>query len=420
MSPTHSDLIDAYLELCLRYQTEPSADVLVWLRLRTPTLMPQTTGDEQFTDRDLLPLLDLMSAFPSDTLEQLEELDLSKCNVTYSGAVVISQLLQEEGCRLRVLNLDRCNISEQGAGAIAGAMRHCDTLEKVSLKGCSIGEAGGYHMAFYLASVSDSPAAKSMQLNLCNNAIGFHACMELEKLANDVREAGKELDIELEGNKGVDEVLNAVSHGVGVVLSIIGTVLLAMRVSDYPDWRASAAVAAYSCSLITLYLSSTLYHSFHTFGYTRLVFCTLDHCAIDFLIAGSFTPFLAILFPGSVFYRNLLLVLWAIAIFGFFFSAAYDGPSKKTVELSLYLGMGWSAMLAIRDMGREMGPEGAGLVVLGGIAYTVGVPFFLKDTRTMGVPDHTLWHIAVIAGSLLHFICIYNYVVLPRAAEPTA
>mmetsp|Transcript_13874 Transcript_13874/g.41232 ORF Transcript_13874/g.41232 Transcript_13874/m.41232 type:complete len:472 (-) Transcript_13874:187-1602(-) len=409
--------MDSYLRLCDRYSVAPSADILVWLRLKSDCLMPcPERGTVTNGDRILLPLYDLLLEY-RDLFEHLKALDLSKCKLGYSGAVLVSHILQEDECSLRCLNMENCPIGPEGAAALAPGLIRCGTLEQLNLKACSIGEAGGYEMAKYLDEElgADESTGLVHVMDLTNNSIGFHACNELEKSAAAYRKAHhmshEEFLILLDGNKGIDEILNAVSHGLGTILSIIGTVFLSMKISPHPDWLAHVACTLYSASLIILYLSSTLYHSFHTFGYTRMVFGTLDHCAIYVLIAGSYTPFLAILLPNNAFYTGMLAFLWGVALFGFVFSAGYEGAYKVPVELTLYLGMGWAACLCLEDMTHGMGEQGVALLLAGGVAYTVGVPFFVKDGRTLGMPDHTIWHIFVLLGSLLHFICIYNFVV---------
>jgi len=90
-------------------------------------------------------------------------------------------------------------------------------------------------------------------------------------------------------------------------------------------------------------------------------------------------------------------------------SAFYYGPGKQVIELTLYLGMGWSCAGRLPAIAKQLGPKGVKLLVLGGIFYTGGVPFFVRDRRTLGVPDHTLWHIFVLAASITHYFCIMWY-----------
>eukprot|EP00968_Pinguiococcus_pyrenoidosus_P005390 scaffold347_cov239-Pinguiococcus_pyrenoidosus.AAC.3 len=245
-------------------------------------------------------------------------------------------------------------------------------------------------------------------MDLRNNSIGFLACTELEASAASYRKAhsmkqsrvGSKADfvIQLDGNKGIDEILNAVSHGIGTVLSIIGTIFLSIKVREpakqhgrvggenvpahecIPDLRicttgcaASRLVGACVCDAL-LHQPDCALHQQHLVPllphvrievvliatrarYTRWVFGTMDHCAIYILIAGSYTPFLGILLPHEEFYVTLLLFLWGVAVFGLMFSAGYEGSYKVPIELALYLGMGWAAMICLDDMTKTMGSK---------------------------------------------------------------
>jgi hemolysin III len=167
--------------------------------------------------------------------------------------------------------------------------------------------------------------------------------------------------------------------------------------------------------LIVLYLASTLFHA--TFALSDEVygfFTTLDFCSIYFLIAGSFTPFLAILFPDKLIYSvGMLSFLWALAGLGVLIAASYHGPYKIAMLISSYVAMGWTFLICAAEVYDRMSPQPNGfkLIVFGGILYTGGVPFNVRDKRTLGIPDHTIWHIFVIAGSMAHYFCILWYVV---------
>ncbi|CAE8655317.1 unnamed protein product [Polarella glacialis] len=135
------------------------------------------------------------------------------------------------------------------------------------------------------------------------------------------------------------EVLNAVSHGLGLLLAIVGSVFLGIAASEKP-YHCKVAVALYCIALNVLYIASTLFHSFYALGPTVVwVFGVLDHCAIYLLIAGSYCPFLSVFFPGALSEQKLLVSLWVMAFSGMITTAFYRGPQKKWIELSLYLGM---------------------------------------------------------------------------------
>jgi len=175
----------------------------------------------------------------------------------------------------------------------------------------------------------------------------------------------------------------------------------------------TASCVIYSISLLMLYLASTLYHA--TFAMEEKVyqfFAVMDHCAIYLLIAGTYTPYLSILFPDKPIYSvGLLVFLWVMAGSGIMLAAMYDGPYKIGMHIASYLGMGWACLICAGDIYTRLSPRPWGLwnLVIGGLLYTLGVPFNVRDKRTLGIPDHTIWHLFVIGGSMAHYYCVYLY-----------
>jgi len=245
-----------------------------------------------------------------------------------------------------------------------------------------------------------------LHIDLRNNVIGFAATEMIEVAAR-----GSGVRVLLEGNLVLDEVINAVTHGAGCVLGVLGSVLLGLRVRG-TSFQCRSASIMYCVALCTLYLASTLYHSFHALGPTVVwIFGVFDHCAIYLLIAGTYCPFLSILFPGEAHAVRLLVMLWMSALLGMGTAALYYGVGKQLIQLTLYFAMGWSCVGRIPGIARKLGDRGTKLLVLGGLLYTGGLPFFIRNRRSVGVPDHTIWHIFVLAGSVSHFFCIVWYVV---------
>ncbi|MFP4078231.1 MAG: PAQR family membrane homeostasis protein TrhA [Candidatus Izemoplasmataceae bacterium] len=201
-------------------------------------------------------------------------------------------------------------------------------------------------------------------------------------------------------NETVGEWLaNAISHGIGVLMSIIAFVILVISAETT---AALAGVIVFGVTMIVLYLSSTLYHSFpKSMNRVVNVFKRFDHIAIYFLIAGTYTGFvLPLMAEGKGI--TLLIILWTIAIVGSVFKAIWI-ERFKPVHIILYLGMGWSVFSIWPDI-RPMIPEPSMiLLVIGGISYTGGIVFFgLKRPFT-----HFIWHLFVIGGTLAHFFSIY-------------
>lgn len=203
-----------------------------------------------------------------------------------------------------------------------------------------------------------------------------------------------------------EEFANATSHGLGVILGIIGLILMLMIAGEHPANIISAIV--YGTSIILLFLTSTIYHSVSTPS-TRALMKTLDHCAIYLLIAGTYTPYMLISLAndGGTFY---LVAIWTIALFGILFKIFYGHQFPK-ISLASYLAMGWFVVIAGREMLDNVSTDGLTYLAIGGISYTVGAGFYAWKKLLF---NHAIWHLFVLAGAVFHFISIYWYV-LPTA-----
>jgi len=192
-------------------------------------------------------------------------------------------------------------------------------------------------------------------------------------------------------------IANAVSHGVGALLSIAGLVILLVISDTTAEYIASLV---YGISLMVLYFSSTLLHSFpEKMKRVFTVFQRLDHASIFLLISGTYTPFLIVLLGTTEAYI-LLGALWVLTILGIVMKAIWISKFKY-IHLIIYLLMGWSILLIYEQVF-----EGLGTlliwVVLGGICYTVGVIFYIAKFKY----QHFIWHLFVLAGSVFHFVTI--------------
>lgn len=206
-----------------------------------------------------------------------------------------------------------------------------------------------------------------------------------------------------------EEIANSISHGIGIVFSIVAMTILLV----YGIWmRNPAAItgfAIYGVSSILLYTASTLYHSFRKEKIKRIM-RVLDHSAIFLLIAGTYTPVTLIAMKG--YWRvSILSIVWAIAISGIVFKIlTYKKMDKyKGVSLALYILMGWIAVIAIKPMTQTV-PVGFLIWLLaGGAAYTIGTIFY----AVRKIPyHHAIWHLFVLAGSVLHFLGIFRYLAM--------
>lgn len=201
-----------------------------------------------------------------------------------------------------------------------------------------------------------------------------------------------------------EEVFNAVSHGIGTGLGILGLVLLILRARPLGDTLTLVSVVIFGCTLILLYLMSTLYHAIAHKGAKR-VLRVFDHVMIFLLIAGTYTPFTLISMRGTL-GTVLLIVIWAVAIVNVVLSAI-SLTRFKTLGMVSYVVMGWAIVVAMPTLIRGVGWGGAGMLLAGGIFYTAGIFFYARKTRYF---SHAIWHIFVLLGSICHFFAVYSFV----------
>ena len=205
-----------------------------------------------------------------------------------------------------------------------------------------------------------------------------------------------------------DELASSIVHGVGIVLSIAGLATLVAFAALHGDALAVAACAVFGTSLVLLYTASTLYHSI-SLPAAKPALRAFDHIAIYVLIAGTYTPFTLIALPGAWGW-SLFVAVWAMALAGSVLELGLLARYRRLAVL-LYVGMGWIGMIAFRPLSAHLQAGGMLLLIGGGLAYTLGVPFYLWRRLPY---HHALWHVFVLAGSVLHFLAVLLYV-LPDA-----
>ncbi|SET57030.1 hemolysin III [Enterococcus malodoratus] len=198
-----------------------------------------------------------------------------------------------------------------------------------------------------------------------------------------------------------NEVLNAVTHGVSVLLSIVGFIFLLKKADSGLHY---VSFIIYGVSLLLLFLASTLYHSL-IFTKAKKVFQVFDHCSIYLLIAGTYTPYCLLYIRGTI-GIVLLSIIWLAAIIGIVYKSLTLSKVKSVSKLStiIYNVMGWAVVIALPSLYQSVGLKGLLLLVGGGVAYTVGSVFYsMKNRRYM----HVVWHLFVMLGAMLMFFSIY-------------
>jgi len=202
----------------------------------------------------------------------------------------------------------------------------------------------------------------------------------------------------------LEEYLHAATHGVGVILSILGlSWMLTLSISAGDPWKIVAS-SIYGASLIMLFLASTVYHGLHGSKHRQL-FKMLDHCAIYLLIAGTYTPFLLVAMRGTAGWW-MLGTIWVLATAGIIKKLVLKHRFPK-LALATYLGMGWLAVIVVPQMATAIGTSGLAWLIAGGLCYTLGAVFYAADRMPF---NHTVWHIFVLGGGVCHFLSIVWHV----------
>ena len=205
-----------------------------------------------------------------------------------------------------------------------------------------------------------------------------------------------------------DILANAITHGVGALLAIVGAVYLIVSSMRGTAWQV-ASCSVFCATLVLVYICSTLYHSLVRTR-ARHVFQVLDHSAIYLLIAGTYTPFTLVSLRGPVGW-TLFAVVWALAIAGVIFKS-FAVDRFEVASAIVYLFQGWFVVFAFRPLLHAMGWHGVLWLAAGGLAYTLGIVFFALDRLRY---FHAVWHLFVLAGSIAHYFAILFYVVPPRS-----
>lgn len=209
-----------------------------------------------------------------------------------------------------------------------------------------------------------------------------------------------------------EELAHAISHGVGALCAVVGAIALVVKASaGAVDGVVVVGCAIYGATLITLFFASTLCHAApQHLTRTRTLLQRVDHGAIYLQIAGTYTPFCLFIIPGP-WGPRLLIAIWALAGVGLGNTMhsllwpmnAMKERAYRRRSLVLYLLMGWLAVVALKPLVQALPAGPLALVFAGGLAYTVGVAFFVSTRKW----SHSVWHGFVLAGAAAHFFAVF-------------
>ena len=196
------------------------------------------------------------------------------------------------------------------------------------------------------------------------------------------------------------EILNTISHGMGIILGIVGLIFLLVK-NNNSSLYSTLSIWTFGLSLIILYTSSTIYHFFVNENWKRKA-RVLDHMSIFLLIAGTYTPICLITLEKSSGW-TLFTIVWTIAALGIIMKIFLTGKVDK-LSLLLYLIMGWLLVFDIKNIANSMTSQALLFLVLGGVLYTLGTIFYARDKMPYA---HFIWHLFVLGGSASHYAMVY-------------
>ena len=202
-----------------------------------------------------------------------------------------------------------------------------------------------------------------------------------------------------------EELANAISHGLGVILGILGLIASIIKGSQTLNGVQLFGVLVYNISIILLFLCSTLYHSIPS-AHWRPKLKLADHCAIYLLIAGTYTP-LMLISLHTIQADIVLAAIWSLAIAGIIFKVRFI-HRFRALSVGIYLLMGWLCVTVMSQLIAGLSETGFDLLLAGGVFYSVGVIFYVVKAIPF---NHAIWHLFVLMGAFSHWLCIYLAVI---------
>lgn len=198
-----------------------------------------------------------------------------------------------------------------------------------------------------------------------------------------------------------EEIWHCTIHGIGIILSIAGLVILAALSAIKGNAWTVVSTVVFGVSMVMLYTASTLYHAVPN-EHAKKVLKKFDHIAIYYLIAGTYTPFLLVTLRGVVGWI-IFGIIWSLAILGTILKLTLSGSGTKWWSIGLYLLMGWLIVFASKKVFYELPMSAFVFLLLGGLCYTFGVIFYVWKSKKY---THAIWHFMVLAGTIMHFFAV--------------
>lgn len=398
-----ADACDAYRRACLDANILPCYETLASLERGETALSAKGDG-----------LATALLSFLSKTgAPGVTSVNFGGAALSPGTIAAICTFVRDQNVSVRTLHLRKTKLRDKGASMLLSALLAAGAetpLRELDIRSNKLSFATAKSLGAALLDRHNGGIGKLTAIDVSNNHMGHKGVAALNSAIASRGKGGPEVSLRAAGNMVVVETLNGITHGLGVLFTIIfGTLLVA---TSYPlvPFSQTLSLTLFCASLCTMFLSSTLYHSFHRIPPAHRFFHTADHCSIFVLIAGSYTPFIVCyaMDPPTVLGAISLCVIWICAIVGVLISFKII-PANPKVRSFFALGMGWSGVLVGPTILSRMPTAVMVYVVAGGLSYTGGTVFYLMG-RSRPVL-HVIWHLAVMLGGGLH---IYAHFVRAR------
>lgn len=205
----------------------------------------------------------------------------------------------------------------------------------------------------------------------------------------------------------VEEIINSISHGLGAVFGIVGLILLIVSSSHHQSILSIITSSIYGGSLIFLYIISCIYHALSSNLKAKKIFRIIDHCGVYLLVAGTYTP-IALVGLNGIYGWIIFSLVWIVTILGIVLTCI-NVDKYQIASVTCHLLAGWSILFVLEPLVVNVGNVGITLLLVGGLCYSLGSVLYLIGSKVSYM--HCVFHFFVLAGSILHFITIYCYVI---------
>lgn len=420
-----SNEVQSYIEQCSRCRIDPDASVLVTLSTRWHVLAPSF----HFGEGKLLPLLDVLSSAECSVkrlvLRTSEELLRAVSSWSGEGVSCDARVLAcalEHNRSLTDVDVASCGLRDLGVTELAAAIETSPQIRRVDLRRNAFGAEGCRKLLDAVVRGKARGTCGLQELDVSLNGLG-HKTVTLMRSALVCQPKKKHdgllstLKID-EGNYTTEELLNALTHGIGCLLALLGSVPLLSDAATQ-DRATFWMCFVYSATLVFCFASSCAYHACFRLPTAFKYLQRADHAAIYLLIAGSYTPFLGVAMRDHLGATAILVLVWISGAIGCLAAAAGVGlhlSSINPLEVCVYASMGLAVLPIIPDVQQAYPPEAFVLLVLGGAAYLVGIVFFVGGSVHPIL--HVVWHLFVLTGAFVHWFAIYLHLVNPAPGAP--